>query len=327
MTVQELASEYAENVRKTLSPTTYKTYKIVTNIIIASDKGSLEGVFEEYIKSKPKLGPNTVRTYWRIFRQIADYAVQKGVIASHNFWEMKLPPRCEPRRPKVSTALLEQLLLANENELCEYKRIRNKAILITLFEAMLRRSEFLNMQVNHLNLDSSTPEIIIERGKGGKSSRLPLSDRNVEALREWLTVRGEKKTNRVWTNQRDARSDLSCNGLYDILRGLGNHAKISDMRCTLPHAFRRGGATAMLQKGIDISTVSSYLRHAKLTTTQLYVEAGFDRMSQVRNWNSSNQAVPEQTKEIKAETPKQSKITDPRFREPSGKRHRLPPKT
>ena len=57
------------------------------------------------------------------------------------------------------------------------------------------------------------------------------------------------------------------------------------------HALRKGFATALLEKGVPIETISKLLNHSSITTTQKYLDVGYSKMLEVRRMASFVRAV------------------------------------
>jgi site-specific recombinase XerD len=57
------------------------------------------------------------------------------------------------------------------------------------------------------------------------------------------------------------------------------------------HALRKGFATALLEKGVPIETISKLLNHSSITTTQKYLDVGYNKMLEVRRMASFVRAV------------------------------------
>jgi hypothetical protein len=68
-----------------------------------------------------------------------------------------------------------------------------------------------------------------------------------------------------------------------LLKTLGTIAATDLAQCKT-HGTRRGGATAMIQRGVDYPTVSKCLGHKRLRTTENYTEADAARIDEVADW-------------------------------------------
>lgn len=119
-------------------------------------------------------------------------------------------------------------------------------------------------------------------GKTGKPFRLLFNDTVMDAIKEWLEVRGEDdepalfvrkfKDGRVEPLQREAFNDWCANRFSEILG-----------RPIAPHDFRRTRATHMVvEEGLPIERAQSLLKHNSSETTSIYViKDGDDEMDDV----------------------------------------------
>jgi integrase/recombinase XerC len=149
---------------------------------------------------------------------------------------------------------------------------RDRAVLELLYAAGLRVSELCGLDRRGVDLRGRTVTVL---GKGGKERRVPIHDRAVLALREWLQ---EGRTHlpgpaeAVFVNQRGARL-----GPRDVRRILDRCAASP----THPHALRHTFATHLLDGGADLRIVQELLGHASLATTQIYTHVSKERLRSV----------------------------------------------
>ncbi len=149
---------------------------------------------------------------------------------------------------------------------------RDLAVLELLYASGLRVSELCGLDRRGVDLHARTVTVL---GKGGKERRVPVHDRAVRALRDWLEGgRGEMPgpAEAVFVNRRGAR--------------LGPRAvrRILDRRAaspTHPHALRHTIATHLLHGGADLRVVQELLGHATLATTQIYTHVSKERLRSV----------------------------------------------
>jgi len=145
-----------------------------------------------------------------------------------------------------------------------FLRLRDIAILETLFSTGLRISELVSLDRDKINLKRGEFSV---RGKGDKIRIAFLSDRARAALFAYLEIRhddcpavfvsGTKNVGRL-----TPRSVQRLVEKYARLAGITKHVT--------PHVLRHSFATDLLMNGADIRSVQSMLGHASITTTQIY---------------------------------------------------------
>lgn len=149
--------------------------------------------------------------------------------------------------------------------------LRDRALLLFLYNTGARVSEALAVQVQ--DLDLNTPPQVRLHGKGGKDRICPLWNETVSALQRLPTVRQADPGNILFLSSRG--KPLTRDGVAYILRKYAAMAArdvptISQRRIT-PHVLRHSCAVALLQAGNDITVIRDYLGHASVATTNRYV--------------------------------------------------------
>ena len=154
--------------------------------------------------------------------------------------------------------------------------VRDRAMLHLAVCAGLRVSEVTGLRIADLGAQAASVRVL---GKGRRERALPLWKPAASALRAWMAVRGDLSTPEVFVNARG--EPLSRWGVAYILR---RHVLAASQRCTSlagkrasPHVLRHTCALMVLQATQDIRTVSLWLGHANLATTEIYVRADPDQ--------------------------------------------------
>jgi site-specific recombinase XerD len=149
---------------------------------------------------------------------------------------------------------------------------RDRALLLALFNTGARVQEILDVRPCDLQLER--PLQVLLRGKGCKDRLCPLWPQTATALRALLTERelDSSSTRPLFRNHRG--EPLTRFGVRYLLR---KHARVAQARApTLaarrvhPHALRHTTAVHLLQAGVDLVTISHWLGHASVETTNRY---------------------------------------------------------
>lgn len=147
--------------------------------------------------------------------------------------------------------------------------VRDAAMLALAYACGLRRAELASLVRADFNQDAGALTV---RGKGNKTRVLPLTAGALDALADWLYLRGDAPGPlfvRVRKGDRMTAAGLSPQAVYTMIRARCNHAGVRDLR---PHDLRRTYAGDLLDAGADLATVQQLMGHASPTTT-----AGYDR--------------------------------------------------
>lgn len=150
-------------------------------------------------------------------------------------------------------------------------RLRDKAILETLFSTGLRVSELASLKRDQVKTDR---EELTVRGKGAKPRAVFLSNQ----ARYWIKKYLESRTDVspflfVSHDPASAKRDSIAEGLTprSVQRIVEKWAKAAGItKAITPHVLRHSFATDLLQNGADIRSVQEMLGHSSITTTQIY---------------------------------------------------------
>ncbi len=120
-------------------------------------------------------------------------------------------------------------------------------------------------------------------GKGRKERRTPLAKRTVEVLRAWLREPPRGTDDILFPNARGGC--LSADGAQYLL---AKHLAIARQSCpslrekrvTL-HVLRHTTAMALLQGGVDTSSIALWLGHESSKTTHIYLDANLALKEQI----------------------------------------------
>jgi site-specific recombinase XerD len=167
---------------------------------------------------------------------------------------------------------VEQLLAAPlDAEAPETIRIRDKAILETLFSTGLRVAELAALTVDQVSI--SKDEFTV-RGKGGKLRLVFLSEDARHWLKEYLAKRNSASLSLFVRHDRaggKGGGEGAALTPRSIQRLVAHYAKTAGItKPVTPHTLRHSYATDLLGSGADIRSVQALLGHASITTTQIY---------------------------------------------------------
>jgi len=175
--------------------------------------------------------------------------------------------------PKViSRAEAQQLF--SKIDTASPKGKRDYCIALLMYRAGLRVGETVALNVRDVDLTEGT--IRVYDGKGGDGTAYFDPARVAPHLAEWLAVRP------AWAN---SQSPLFCKAdgspvsvryvqrlIKRIKEDLGITGKLT------PHVLRHTFATELLQDGFDLREVQEAVRHANVSTTEIYTHIHHDQL-------------------------------------------------
>jgi integrase/recombinase XerD len=150
--------------------------------------------------------------------------------------------------------------------------VRDHALLLTLFNTGARVQELLDIRTGDLQLDR--PASVRLRGKGRKERICPLWPATADALRALLrgTRTSEPPTIPIFRNHRG--QPMTRFGVRYLLRRYAERARAAAPSLATkrihPHTYRHSAAVHLLRAGVDLVTISHWLGHASVETTNRY---------------------------------------------------------
>ncbi|MGE7544177.1 tyrosine-type recombinase/integrase [Sporosarcina newyorkensis] len=171
-------------------------------------------------------------------------------------------------RPKLPHSLPKYLdeheyarVLLNLEQLSE----RDRAIVLFLFTTGCRVSEVSNLNIEDVNFEKRTVEVV---GKGNKLRQSYFSDECGIVLSAYLQTRTSLPSDPVFISKFGKR--LQPNGIRKVLQKAGKGANLK--QSLHPHCCRHTFATNMLARGADLQFIADVLGHSNLNTTRIYAQ-------------------------------------------------------
>jgi site-specific recombinase XerD len=175
------------------------------------------------------------------------------------------------RAPKRTVEYLEAdemaaILAAPDRSTCDGRR--DFALLLSMFNTGARVQEIVDVRIEDLQL--VRPQQVLLHGKGRKERICPLWPQTAEVLADLIEEGGGRK--QVFCNQRGHA--LTRFGARYILAKYVERAKAETpslrSKRVHPHTLRHTTAVHLLQAGVDLVTISHWLGHASVETTNRY---------------------------------------------------------
>lgn len=152
-------------------------------------------------------------------------------------------------------------------------RLRDKAMLTVLYSCGLRRTEAVSLDISDLLFDKE--RVYVRKGKNYKERFVPINRKNAEILEDYLyEARPEfnikNDTEALFLNHHGTRmlGTSFANRLKALAQATDNKI-IQDKQIT-PHVLRHSIATHLLQQGVKLEDIKTFLGHSSLESTQIY---------------------------------------------------------
>ena len=142
---------------------------------------------------------------------------------------------------------------------------RNKLIVFLLLYTGVRVNELVNIQLKDMDLLTRQLKVY---GKGGKYREVPLKNELIELIQDYLST--ERKESRYSDSPFLFVSQRSPRMIADALNKLLNTIAAAVGMEIYPHKFRHTFCSNLLEKGVDITTVSQLAGHSSIETTHKF---------------------------------------------------------
>jgi integrase/recombinase XerD len=166
---------------------------------------------------------------------------------------------------------IEAVLLSVDRTTADGRR--DYTLLATMFNTGARVQEILDLRPCDLQL--SKPFQVRLVGKGRKERLCPLWPQTAELLRSLLSEAGMDPRSTVPLLRNHRGEPLTRFGVRYILAKYCDRARASTPTLAAkrlhPHSMRHSTAVHLLKAGVDLTTISHWLGHASVNTTNRYV--------------------------------------------------------
>jgi site-specific recombinase XerD len=230
--------------------------------------------FREYLKQRGNK-PSTVNVRVSAIRTYLNYASDRDISVQSialSISQIKPCKKVQKEMEILSEGALAAILSAPPQTKIG---LRDRAILVTIYDSAVRLSELLGIKLGDLSLDGEYPYIFIH-GKGNKERTVQISEKSVGHLKEFIRVFHSKPSRDAFlfsTTIKGKTDKMSSGNVQRILKQYSNIARkiCADMPQSVhPHMLRRTRATNLYQDGVAIELVSTVLGHARVETTKTH---------------------------------------------------------
>ena len=207
------------------------------------------------------------------------WLTRQGEIPANPAADMELPRKLK-RLPRVVLTELEAERVMAAVDGSSIIGMRDRAMLELLYATGMRRTEIARLQVGDVEPERGV--VLIREGKGGKDRLLPIGERALY----WLTQYLEQARPQIAWNADDKTLFLGREGkplspvwLSTVIAKRVDAAKIGKRGGC--HLWRHTMATLMLEGGADIRFIQAMLGHAEISTTQIYTQVAIRQLQAV----------------------------------------------
>ena len=153
--------------------------------------------------------------------------------------------------------------------------IRDRLVIMMLYETGIRRSELLGLKDS--DVDTVAMQVKVT-GKRNKQRIIPFGNELKEEIQAYLCSReselGLKEAAAFFVT--DNGMPLTDSLLSSIVKD--NLSKVTTIKKKSPHVLRHSFATAMLNNKADLTSIQKLLGHESVATTEIYTHVSFEEL-------------------------------------------------
>lgn len=187
----------------------------------------------------------------------------KNTVVYSNKDKIKIARGSNSQVEVYSAKELEKILFYIEDK--KNVSIRNKLIIYLLLYTGIRVSEIINIKISDIDFLTQQLKII---GKGGKLREVPIKTELLSLVEEYMkTERRDSKYNGsdfLLVSQRAGK--LHRDTINKVLSKIGSKLKIH----MYPHKYRHTFCSMLIEKGVNIATVSELAGHSSIDMTMSF---------------------------------------------------------
>jgi len=224
------------------------------------------------------LSSKTVHRKLTSLNAYCKYLIKEGELDA-NPMDKVLKPRLNKRVPTfVEEGKMDELL--DQYDFGEgFAGKRNRLVLDLLYQTGMRRSELIGLKVGSIDREGKSIKVT---GKRNKERIIPINDRLMASVEDYLTIRKEEvdpSTDYLIVTEKGGQA-------YDkmVYRIVTRYlALVTTLDKKSPHVLRHTFATHMLNRGADLNAIKELLGHANLSATQVYTHNTYKKLKSIYN--------------------------------------------
>ena len=206
-------------------------------------------------------------------RSFFNYLLDEEVVETNPAANISSPKSAQLLPKALDTDLVKRLLDFKPQGNIE---IRDKAMVELLYSSGLRLSELCGLNMESISIKERLCRVV---GKGNKTRDLPVGEKAIQSLRDWLLVReniSSDANKALFLNKNGKR--ISTRSVQLRLERL---SKKRGLPMVNPHMLRHSFASHILESSGDLRAVQEMLGHSDIGTTQIYTKLDFQHLSKV----------------------------------------------
>jgi site-specific recombinase XerD len=215
---------------------------------------------------------SSIRRKITAIRGFFDWLVAIGAInnnPAHKQLLRRVRKSSQRDRPIISLTLEQAQALIQAAGKRRKTGIRDRALILTLLNCVLRRSEAANMDFEHIKPLGKYWILELPFSKGGADHYVKMPEHVLQDIQHMKT-HYNIDNGPVWRSlsNNNYMGRLSPHSIYTIVKESARAANLPDIGA---HTLRHTGCTLAIESGATLQQVQSHARHKHIETTMIYI--------------------------------------------------------
>ena len=242
------------------------TYDMVQNITFVEINAYVTGLENDRYKA------STIKRKIAAIRGFFDWLLALGALEqnpAHRQLLRRVRHTSQRDRPIISLTKEQAKALIEAAGKRGKTGIRDRALVITLLNCVLRRSEAASMDVEHIKPLGKYWILELPHTKGGADQYIKMPDHVYEEIADMkrhYNITSGPLWRSLSNNNRGGR--LSPHSIYTIIKESARMAGLPEIGA---HTLRHTGCTLAIEAGATLQQVQSHARHKNIETTMIYI--------------------------------------------------------
>lgn len=221
------------------------------------------------------LNPRSVNRKLSAIQSYFDYLVRESLLDSNPAKSITRPKHPQKLPSVLRAEQVEQLF--EEIQFPEtFEGSRDRAILEMFYSCGIRRDELISLQFSNVHLSDKSIKVL---GKRNKERIIPISDRLISTLQDYLSDRSGIEIESPWFFITEKGKKMYASLVYKIVKIY--LSKVTTMDKRSPHVLRHTFATHLLNEGANLQSIKELLGHSSLAATQVYTHTSLEKLKDV----------------------------------------------
>lgn len=237
--------------------------------------------YYQHLKTRPNqrkaggLGNRYLNKHQSALRKLREYQIAHKVPSPLRIHLRNEETDMDRRRNVLTQDQARMLFEATEEDSHHWQRLRlrDRALLTCLYSCGLRRNETVQLETSDILFERQ--RIHVRKGKNYKERYVPFNGHALRSLEDYLYEARPQFYNAsgtaalfISTKGCRVRGVTVLNDVKRIANATGDRDIIE--KDISPHTLRHSIATHLLQRGVPIKNIKTFLGHESLTSTQIY---------------------------------------------------------